>query len=540
MTNHLTITTADELLTLALALGAATVATWSSAENKLVAQLPPIELNADIVKQTQQAIRAGQDPLGELFCTLYSADDRRPQGAIYSPGSIVAFMMTQAQTQSRPGRVIDVGAGSARFLVAAGRTFDDAALIGVELDPFASLLARGHLAAAGLAQRSQIVNADYRDFADPFEGTTLYIGNPPYVRHHQIPEHWKSWLTAQAAQQGIRASQLAGLHAYFFLATARQARTGDHGLFITSSEWLDVNYGNLVRELLLDRLGGLRFHVVEPTAEPFPGTQTTAVITEFTVGGKPPALDFRRVSDAQQLHQPARFRTVRRDRLVTAERWSPLTFEAMVEEADMIELGELFRVHRGQVTGANKIWIASKETPPLPNSVLFPSVTKAKELFQAGKAITDTAELRRVIDLPLDLSTLDRSALQQVEHFLKFAKARGGDSGFVASHRKAWWSVGLRTAAPVLVTYMARRPPAFVQNTAEARHINVAHGLYPRDDIAPHVFDATIQYLNDRTSVQQGRTYSGGLTKFEPREIERLRVPHPDILRRLLPAQALL
>jgi adenine-specific DNA-methyltransferase len=31
--------------------------------------------------------------------------------------------------------------------------------------------------------------------------------------------------------------------------------------------------------------------------------------------------------------------------------------------------------------------------------------------------------------------------------------------------------------------------------------------------------------------VRDGRTYSGGLTKFEPREMERLIVPSPDILK---------
>jgi hypothetical protein len=30
--------------------------------------------------------------------------------------------------------------------------------------------------------------------------------------------------------------------------------------------------------------------------------------------------------------------------------------------------------------------------------------------------------------------------------------------------------------------------------------------------------------------MEEGRTYAGGLTKFEPREMERLLVPHPELL----------
>jgi hypothetical protein len=72
---------------------------------------------------------------------------------------------------------------------------------------------------------------------------------------------------------------------------------------------------------------------------------------------------------------------------------------------------------------------------------------------------------------------------------------------------------------------MARRPPAFVLNDVEARHINIAHGLYPREDLSPVVLDALALHLRSAVELSQGRTYAGGLTKFEPREMERLTIP---------------
>ena len=65
---------------------------------------------------------------------------------------------------------------------------------------------------------------------------------------------------------------MAGLHTYFFLATAGHGQPGDAGCFVTSAEWLDVNYGSIVRELLLDELGAEAVHVVAPAALPFQGT----------------------------------------------------------------------------------------------------------------------------------------------------------------------------------------------------------------------------------------------------------------------------
>jgi hypothetical protein len=77
---------------------------------------------------------------------------------------------------------------------------------------------------------------------------------------------------------------------------------------------------------------------------------------------------------------------------------------------------------------------------------------------------------------------------------------------------------------------MARRPPAFVRNAAGARHINIAHGIYPREPLSDRVLKSLVEYLSNSVCVSEGRTYAGGLTKFEPREMERLLVPGLEIL----------
>ncbi len=211
-------------------------------------------------------------------------------------------MLTWASAQLQPARVVDPGVGSARFLVAAGRQFPDADLVGIELDPLAAILARGHLAATGLAARAIVNVGDYREATlPPIDGRTLYLGNPPYVRHHLLGQQWKRWLVSTARKHGLEASQLAGLHVHFFLATAEYARSGDVGAFITAAEWLDVNYGRLVRELLLEVLGAKTIHVIEPAAMPFPGTATTAVITGFEVGARPKSIGLRRVAALDNL-----------------------------------------------------------------------------------------------------------------------------------------------------------------------------------------------------------------------------------------------
>jgi len=69
--------------------------------------------------------------------------------------------------------------------------------------------------------------------------------------------------------------------------------------------------------------------------------------------------------------------------------------------------------------------------------------------------------------------------------------------------------VGLKAPAPILCTYMARRPPQFTLNTCDARHINVAHGLYPHEPLAKGLMERLVGWLNGNINTGSGRTYAG-------------------------------
>jgi adenine-specific DNA-methyltransferase len=515
------------LLGAAVALGAERVPGLSDAERSLGREVQAVSPSDRELRQLTALVREGLDPLGDAFCVMRTAADRRVDGATYTPPAIVKAMVGWASNGPSPARTIDPGAGSGRFTLAAGLAFPEAQLVAVELDPLAAMLCRANLAVHRMESRAQVTVGDYREFipASPTNGPSLYIGNPPYVRHHQIAPDWKQWLTATAHGRGLDASQLAGLHVYFFLATAEQASPGDRGVFITASEWLDVNYGALVRDLALDGLGGQAIHLIEPTAKPFEDADTTGAIMCFEVGSKPPTLRLRRAKSAADLGNLTGGQPIRRERLSEAQRWTPLTRARRKIPEGHIELGELCRVHRGAVTGANRVFVVDAAHEELPPDVLFATVTRARELFRAGTALKATASLRRVVDIPPDLDCFEPDARKLVDSFLRRAKRLGVHEGYVARHRPAWWSVGLRTPAPILATYMARRAPAVVRNMAEAHHINIAHGLYPREPMENIALDRLAKALQDSITVREGRTYAGGLTKFEPREMERLMVP---------------
>jgi len=513
----------------AVKLGAEEVAGWSGAERRLVAKAEGARVP---VGELRELMRAGADPLGDAYCRIRNSDERRGLGQTYTPVEIISSMLAWARVEVTPARVIDPGSGSGRFTLAAGRAFPRARLHASDIDPVATLMTRGSIAAAGLAKRSTVTLGDYRELlVEPIRGSTLYIGNPPYVRHHQIDPAWKQWFLETAASQGHHASALAGLHAHFFLATAQQGRAGDVGAFITSAEWLDVNYGSLIRQLLLDGLGGLGLYVLDADAAPFSDVATTGVITTFRLGSRPRSIRLRRVKAVGELGALEGGRLVSRARLAEAQRWTPFIRVTPKLPEGWIELGELCRVHRGAVTGANAVWVTRPGATDLPETVLYPAVTRARELFDAGVELSSTDQLRAVIDLPADLDVFEADERRVIERFLRRARRGGVADGYIARSRRAWWTVGLRQPAPILATYMARRPPAFVRNLADARHINIAHGLYPRQPLDARVLDELARSLRSSVVVGQGRTYAGGLTKFEPREMERVPVPSLELLK---------
>lgn len=498
-----------------------------------LASLTPVEKNLrrgekpdiSLANAARGLIKAGSDPLGEAFEQLRAPETRRALGAVYTPASLVDAMIDWADATATPDRVVDPGAGSGRYIAAAAHKWPRAVLVACEIDPLAALVLRANATALGFAHRLQLFIGDYREMDLPqIRGKTLFVGNPPYVRHHQIDRRWKRWFTETAQELGFGASQLAGLHAHFFLRTKQLARRGDFGCFVTSSEWLDVGYGVTIREMLGNGLGGASLHVVDAGLMPFGTTMTTAAITCFQVGRKTPTMGVQSIEAEKDLRRLTSDSSVEWRDLLAAKRWSIIVKQRPSKPTGAIEIGELFRVKRGLVTGCNEVWAEGSYPGPLPSACLLPTVTKGREIVEAGGRLVGRG-LRRVVFLPKKLETLASYEQGWVDDFLRWARLRGADKTFTARSRTPWWHIGLREPPAILATYMGRRQPSFALNSAKAQYLNIALGLYPREDLCEADLVATVRHLQSNVCTSLGRTYAGGLVKFEPSELEAVPIP---------------
>lgn len=527
------------LIQLAVGLGAEHVGgPLTEAERDLIDSARSSSLSHhDETEPIRNAIRGGGDPLGDELLAVRPSAERRGVGAFYTPASIVDPMVRWV-VERRPARVVDAGCGSGRFAANVVRREPNLPVVAIDLDPLATLLTRANLAVLG-AVNARVTHADYTSLTlETIDGTTAFIGNPPYVRHHDLSPAMKAWAADAGRRLGHPVSSLSGLHAYFFMATALHARPGDYGTFITSSEWLDVGYGAAIRHLLLNGLGGLSLTAFDPRSTAFDDVMTTAVVVSFEAGAHPATMRLGMVSSTDELAEPVGF-PVKREIMAAASRWTALFARASTDAAvhpiatgAPIRLGDIARVHRGQVTGANRFFVMTRERATELGLLEWcrPAITAAEDVLDAAGVIRDTATRKLLLCPPKEL---DRKAHPALDRYLRQGETRQPGEPvalmdrYVTRHRTPWWHLGKIPAPPIVASYMARRAPAFAVNPDRLALLNIGHGLWPREELSEVELDDLVSHLNGLSAGFRGggRTYHGGLEKFEPREMEGLVVP---------------
>lgn len=188
------------------------------------------------------------------------------QSQVSTPQQVIdLFWKLVHQRRRHFDRVVDFGAGDCRF--AAGGRYKQ--YVGVEIDRDKT---RNAVVVAGRTIRT---GCAFEHDGCEYDAC---IGNPPYVRHHDLELHWRERVSTRIASQlGCTLNYKSNLFLYFVCLGI--LKTHDKGIvaLVIPFEWVSRPSARSLRQLLIDRKWEVS--VYRFTSQVFPGVLTTSSIT---------------------------------------------------------------------------------------------------------------------------------------------------------------------------------------------------------------------------------------------------------------------
>jgi adenine-specific DNA-methyltransferase len=464
---------------------------------------------------------------------------RRRFAQFFTP-SAIASLMADWVSENSPKTVLDPALGTGILARAIGKRLPKTKILGYEIDPAVAVAAKRAILLAGL--NIDLREMDFLD-SDPNERFDGVIANPPYLRHHDLPDSAKRIAQIGSACD-IRLSGLTNVYALFLLDCCRRLNSGGRLAFIIPTEWANSNFGKPIKEYLLKH-GLLRAIIyVCHTNTIFEDALTTSSIllveksemlpnsvkTLFVANdAKLPRLNELFGTESSRFLMATRH--VQSERLLQTSKWDDLFRRGdILVPNGFVPLRLLATTKRGIATGANGFFHVSLMAAlerGLREERLIPCIGKANDVTSLNFGTMDLAELigkgrpTHLINFSGELTPAEQAYIQHGEN-------EGLHQRYLTQKRSPWYSNERIHVAPIWAAVFGRECMRFIVNTARVANLTSFHGVYPlRSDLKfVHALAAS---LNSR--VVQGvmkseiRVYGGGLNKVEPRDLLDVKVP---------------
>jgi hypothetical protein len=363
----------------------------------------------------------------------------------------------------------------------------------------------------------------------------LIISNPPYIRHHYIESSMKLRLGEIITRKfSMRFSGLTGLYCYFMALSALWLQKNGTSVWLIPNEFLDVNYGEMVKSFLLNKVKLLRIHRFKLESLQFSDALVTSVVVFFTTGNTTDSVVF---TMGDNINQPAFQKIVPNTKLSPNEKWSTYFKSETVKARSLKSIGDFFSVKRGISTGSNKHFILTEEQADALNvshNYLKPILPSPKFI---KNNIIEQDEQGHILDTKnlflLNITCPEHEINKLPEELVKYLDKIYCDikNNYIIRNRAPWYKQEYRDECPLLMTYMGRdinEPFRLLLNNTKAIAPNVYLMLYPRfnwQEIESHskgfmmMLHKEMQKISHNTYITSGRVYGGGLFKIEPREL---------------------
>jgi hypothetical protein len=484
----------------------------------------------------------------------------REKGQFWTPAWVAEAMVAWCLVDGSES-IFDPAVGAGAFFQAAGAIGRDQGkqpeLLGTEID--SQVLQQ---ALAGGLPVEDLAGVEIRDFIlhPPAAQYPAIVGNPPYIRHHRLPQTTKAELKKLSTDLiGKSLDGRAGLHVYFLLRALQMLAPGGRLAFIMPADTCEGVFARTLWEWIVRNYSLEAVVTFAPEASPFPGVDTNPVVflirritpkTHFywahCVQAETPDLKAWLATDCRegffdnlQIHR----------REIMEGVISGLSRPPNESKAEQPVLSDFARVMRGIATGANEFFFLTRKQAlelRIPEKMLLPAVGRTRDV--QGETVTqETLETLEKTGRPTLLFAPDGRDLDlypdSVREYLRKGEQAGLHQRPLIAQRRPWYRMEVRQAPAFLFAYLGRRNTRFIRNIAGVMPLTGFLCVYPRQQ-EPAFIEKLWQVLQHPDTVRNlalvGKSYGSGAIKVEPRALENLPIPS-DLVNRyelsLLPRQ---
>lgn len=409
---------------------------------------------------------------------------------VETPEGIVRTFWRIAHTyRSRFSRVLDLGAGDGRFAI--GGRFSS--YEGVEIDDSSRLSEK-------LPRHAKIVYSCA--FKHKGTGYAACIGNPPYVRHHDLDKHWRDAVARRLREEtGVEINRKCNLYVYFLFLALLKSRRDGIVLAIVPYEWVSQPSSKPLRQYIERN----RWHVdVYRFCEPvFEGVLTTAsisVIDKKHQDGQWRYFSLSSNGDTSELAQ------------MTGSSRKVLSYE---------NRGRIWAM-RGMSPGTQKVFTLTEGDrihAGMRREDVLPCVTSLREVPEDLAHLTEAAFRKRFVEAGAKcwlIKSHMESISPRLREYLDTVPEKDYDT-WTCNSRDPWYRYVLSDAPGLLVsTGFTKFGPKVLVNSVAAYAVGSVCGVYTNNRIAWSSLRTHLMGINFEDRVVP---HAGKLKKIEIRQL---------------------
>lgn len=376
----------------------------------------------------------------------------------------------------------------------------------------------------------------FNDWNNKYDGI---ICNPPYFKFHDYDN--KTILNEIENRLKIKLNGFTNLYTLFLLKSIYQLNPNGRLAYIIPSEFLNSDYGKLVKSALIKNKVLRHIVVFDFEENIFDDALTTACILLCSNDNHSQNVKFSTVKKTDDLELIKNYisyyplnnideATFNINELEPEVKWRKYYQEQNgTRYKNLIPFSRVAKVVRGIATGANEYFTFSKSKANLygiDEKYLLPCICKAvdvKDNFFTIDNFRSLVDRDRQTFLLNAIGSDDKNVLKYVE----LGEKSGIDKKYLTACRTPWYSIENRPPAPIWVSVFNRNGLRFIRNEAKISNLTTFHCVYPVHNSLFNNINIDVLFAYLLTDVAREifednrREYGNGLQKFEPNDLNK-------------------